>query len=79
MCGRTRQVSYELETVDRCYHVYMVVWVATAGQILPCKQEEGNVHDHVVHDPYGITVINNYDMPTPTDNDVSPLNGNFRI
>ena len=39
---RTR---YKVATVDRGYHVYVVVWEATVGQILPCEQEGGNTHD----------------------------------
>ena len=39
--------SYEAATVDRGYHVYMYVevWQAAVGQILPCRQEGGNIHD----------------------------------
>ena len=54
--------SYEVETVDRGYHVYMAVWEAAVGQILPCQQEGGNIID-----PYAFSVVENND--TPIDND----------
>ena len=38
--------SYEVAIVDWGYHVYVAVWEAAVGQILPCKQEGGNIHDH---------------------------------
>ena len=63
--------SYEVPTVDRGYHVYMAVWEAAVGQILPCKREGGNFHD-----PYAVTVVKNNDMPI--DNDAAVLNENFR-
>ena len=36
--------SYKVVTVDRGYHVYVAVWEAAFGQILPCKREGGNIH-----------------------------------
>ena len=37
--------TYTVETIVRGYHVYRAVWEAAIGQVLPCKQERGNVHD----------------------------------
>ena len=37
--------SYQVETVDRGYHVYLAVWGAAVAQILPCQQEGGNIYD----------------------------------
>ena len=62
--------SYEVVPVDRGYHVYVAVWEAAVGQILPCKQEGSNIHD-----PYAVAVVENNDMPT--DNDAAVLNENF--
>ena len=53
--ARTR---YEVATVDRRYHVYVTVWEAAVGQMLPCKREGGNIHD-----PYAVAVVENNDMP----------------
>ena len=39
------ETRYEMTTVDRGYHVYVVVGEAAVGQILPCKQEGGDIHD----------------------------------
>ena len=36
----------------RGYHVYKQVWSATVGQVLPCQQERGNVHD-----PYSVAIV----------------------
>ena len=33
------------KTFMRGFHVYQEVWRATVGQVLPCQQERGNVHD----------------------------------
>ena len=63
--------SYELAIVDRGYHVYVAGWEAAVRQILPCKQEGGNIHD-----PYTVTVVEDND--TPIDNDPAILNENFR-
>ena len=60
--------SYRVATVDRGYHVYVAVWEAVVGQILPCKREGGNIHD-----PYA---IENND--TPIDNDAAVLHEKFR-
>ena len=62
--------SYEVATVDRGYHVYVKVWEATVGQILPCEREGGNVHE------YTVAVVENND--TPIDNDALGVNENFR-
>ena len=55
------RVSYEVETMDQGYHVYMHVAVceAAVGQILPCLREGGNIYD--VHDPYPVNVVENND------------------
>ena len=45
---------YAVQTVVRGYHHYKEVWIATAGQILPCQQECGNVHD-----PYPVAIGSN--------------------
>ena len=63
--------SYEVVIVDWGYHVYVVVWEAAVGQILPYKREGGNIHD-----PYTVAIVENDD--TPIDNDASVLNKNFR-
>ena len=46
--------TYMVETIVhvRGYHVYQVVWEAAVGQVLPCQQERGNVHD-----PYVVAII----------------------
>ena len=36
---------YAMQTVMRGYHAYKEVYSATVGQVLPCQQERGNVHD----------------------------------
>ena len=54
--------SYEVETVDRGYHVYVAVWEAAVGQIPPCQREGGNIHDL-----YAVAAVENND--TPIDND----------
>ena len=51
--------------------VYVAVWEAAVGQMLPCKLEGGNIHD-----PYAVAVVEN--NGTPIDNDAAVLNGNFR-
>ena len=63
--------SYEVTTVDRgyMYHVYVAVWEAAVGQILPCKQEGRNIHD-----PYTVAIVKSND--TPIDNDAPVLNEN---
>ena len=33
----------KLATVDRGYHVYVAVWDAAVGQILPCKRERSMI------------------------------------
>ena len=50
--------SHEVVTVDRGYHVYVVVWEAAVGQILPCQWEGGNIIP-----PYAIVVVENNDTP----------------
>ena len=62
--------SYEVTTVNWGYHVYVAVWEAAVGQILPCKQERGNIQD-----PYASAVVKNND--TPINNDSAVLNENF--
>ena len=57
--------SYEVTTVDQGYHAYVAVWEADVGQILPCKREEGNIHD-----PYAVAIVENND--TLIDNDAAP-------
>ena len=37
--------SYEVATFDLGYHVYMAVWEAVGGQILPCKRVGDSIHD----------------------------------
>ena len=54
--------SYEVATVDQGYNVYVAIWEATVGQILPCKREGSNIHD-----TYAFAVVENND--TPVDND----------
>lgn len=44
--------SYEVEAIVRGYHVYGAVWEAPVGQILPCQQEGGNIHN-----PYAVAVV----------------------
>ena len=51
--------------------MYFAGWGAAVGQILPCKQTGGNIHD-----PYNVVVVDNND--TPIDNDAAVLNENFR-
>ena len=65
--------SYEVATVDRGYHVYMVVWKVVVGQIhvLPCERKGGNIHD-----TYAVSVVKNND--TPIDYDVPALKEHFR-
>ena len=60
---------YEIAIVDRGYHVYVAVWVAAVGQILPCEWEGGNSHN-----PYAVVVVENSD--TPIDSTLV-LNENF--
>ena len=54
--------SYEVEVVDWGYHVYLAVWEAAVGQILPCQQEGGNIND-----PYKVAIVENKDMPIDND------------
>ena len=42
------------ETIDRGYHVYVVVLEASVEQILPCEREGGNIHDS-----YAAVVVEN--------------------
>ena len=51
--------------------MYVAVWEAAVGQMLPCKREGGNIHD-----PYAVAVVENSYMPI--DNDVPVLYENFR-
>ena len=60
-----------MATVDCGYPVYVAVWKAAGGQILPCQREGGNSHD-----PYVVAVVENND--TPIDNNATVLNENFR-
>ena len=62
--------SYEVATIDRGYHVYVAVWEAAIGQILPCKRKGGNTHE-----PHAVAAVENND--TPIDNDAAVLNENF--
>ena len=62
--------GFKVATIDRGYHVYLVVWKAAVGQILHCKQTGGNIHD-----PYADAIVENND--TPIDYDVPVLNENF--
>ena len=64
------QTRYEVATIDRGYDVYAAVWEASIGQILPCEQERGNIHD-----PYTVAVAKN--NHTPIDSDALVLNENF--
>ena len=43
--------TYTVETIVHGYHVYRAVLEAAVGQVLPCQQERGNVHD-----PYAVNV-----------------------
>ena len=52
MSGSGNNATYALQTVVRGYHVYMQVWNATVGQVLPCQRERGNVHD-----PYSVAIV----------------------
>ena len=52
MSGGGNNATYAVQTVVRGYHVYKEVWSATVGQILPCQQERGNVHD-----PYSVAIV----------------------
>ena len=45
MSSCENNATYAVQTVVRGYHVYKEVWSATVGQVLPCQQERGNVHD----------------------------------
>ena len=65
------QTRYEVTIVDRGYHVYIAVWEAAVGQILPCEWEGGNIYN-----PYAVTVVENND--TPIDNDILVLSENCR-
>ena len=64
--GRTR---YEVTTIDRSYPVYVAVWKAAVGEMLPCKQKGGNTHV-----PYAVALAENND--TIIDNDSLVLNEN---
>ena len=46
--------TYTVETIVRGYHVYLAVWEAVFGQVLPCQlqQERGNEYD-----PYAEAVL----------------------
>ena len=57
--------TYTVETIVRGYHVYRAVWEAAIGQVLPCKQERGNVHD-----PYTCLL---YTSPSPRDATLSRM------
>ena len=63
--------SYKVTTVDRSYHVYVAVWEAAVGQILPCEREGGKIND-----PYTVAVVENND--TSIDNDAVVVHENFR-
>ena len=52
MSGGGNNATYAVQTVVRGYHVYKQVWSATVGQVLPCQQERGNVHD-----PYSVAIV----------------------
>ena len=52
------------------YCVYVAVWEAAVGQVLPCHRVGGNIHD-----PYTVAVVENSDMPI--DNDAPVLNEKF--
>ena len=41
-----------LEPVIHGYHVYQAVWDAAVGEILPCQQEPGKIHDS-----YAVTLV----------------------
>ena len=59
--------SYEVAPIGWGYHVYVAVWEAAVGQILPCKQEGGNIHDS-----YTVAIVKNetlIDIDTPILND----------
>ena len=43
--------SYSVPSMVRGYHEYMNVWDAAVGEILPCSNEDGNLHD-----PYAVSV-----------------------
>ena len=62
--------TYKVAIVDRGYHVYLAVWEATVGQILPCQRKEG-----ATHDPSAVSIVENND--TSIDNDTLVLNENF--
>ena len=66
--------SYEVVMLDRGYHVYMVVWKAAVGQILPCERKGGNIHDTYMY-MYAAAVVKNND--TPIDYDVPVLKEHF--
>ena len=51
MTSTFKMNTYTVETIVRGYHVYRAVWEAAVGQVLPCQQERGNVHD-----PYAVAV-----------------------
>ena len=52
MSGCGNNATYDVETVVRGYHIYKHFWSATVGQVLPCQQERGNVHD-----PYSVAIV----------------------
>ena len=56
------QTRYGVATVDSGYHVYVAVWETAVGQMLPCEQEGGNIHD-----PYAVIVVKIYDTPIDDD------------
>ena len=45
-------------TVDQGYHVYMAVWEAADGQLLPSEREGG----HII-DLYAVDIVENNDTP----------------
>ena len=54
--------NYKVATADQGYNVYVAVWEATVGQIMPCKRKGSNIHD-----PYAFAVVEINDTPVNND------------
>ena len=42
--------AYSVSSMVRGYHEYLHVWDPAIGEVLPCSNEDGNLHDpYAVH------------------------------
>ena len=62
--------SYKVVTVDQGYHVYVAVWEAAVGQMVPYQQKADDLLD-----TYAVAVVEKNDILV--DNDAPTLNKNF--